>query len=249
METKHAFAPAVLLLVMLARQPAQGAEPAQARAGVVYVVDGIGGLNVFNTFAKWSLSNSGVPHDFRDFQWSHGTGRFLRDLQDHRDFHKRAAELATLVREQLEKEPDRPVYLLGHSAGTGMVLLAAEMLPPASVERIVLLSAAVSPHYDLRPALKATRGEIVSFNSTCDRVILGWGTSTFGTVDRYYEPAAGMQGFLTPPDLSEADQQLYGRLVQVPWRPHKLLEFQGGGHVSTSMPLFLAKEVTPWLTK
>jgi pimeloyl-ACP methyl ester carboxylesterase len=173
----------------------------------------------------------------------------LRDLQDYRDFQKRAAELAALVRDQLEKEPDRPIYLVGHSAGAGMVLLAAEMLPPGSLERIVLLSAAVSPRYDLRPALTATRGEIVSFNSTCDRFILGWGTSTFGTVDRFYEPAAGMHGFLTPADLSEDDQQLYRRLVQVQWRPHKLLEFQGGGHVSTAMPLFLAKEVTPWLTK
>src|SRR5712692_9964389 len=110
MQTKPMFAPAVLCLVVLASQPAQGAEPAKAPAGVVYVVDGIGGVNVFNVFALWCLSTCGLPHEFRYFQWSHGTGCFLRALQDHRDFHKRAAELAALVREQLEKEPDSPVY-------------------------------------------------------------------------------------------------------------------------------------------
>src|SRR5438874_3847 len=80
-------------------------------------------------------------------------------------------------------------------AGAGLGLAAAAQLPAGTVERVVLLSAAVAPTYDLRPALTATRGEIVSFHSSLDRVLLDWGTSQFGTVDRVYGPAAGLSGF------------------------------------------------------
>src|SRR5207244_94004 len=81
----------------------------------------------------------------------------LRDLQDARRLREKAGELAGLVLEYRAAHPDRPVYLLGHSGGAGVALAAAEMLPPGSLERIVLLSAAVSPCYDLTPAFPALR--------------------------------------------------------------------------------------------
>jgi pimeloyl-ACP methyl ester carboxylesterase len=190
-----------------------------------------------------------VRQEIREFEWTHGKCRPLRDLQDSRYFEERAAELAALIREQAEREPNRPISLVGHSAGAGLVLRATELLSAGAVERVILLSPAVSPHYDLRPALKNTRGEIVSFNSTYDRFILDLGTSMFGTVDRYYEPAAGLDGFRLPADLSEADRKMYERLIQVPYRAQKLLEFQDGSHHGTTMPIFLAKQVAPWLTK
>jgi pimeloyl-ACP methyl ester carboxylesterase len=235
------------LFVALTAAPA--AEPARQPAGVVYVVGGIGGFDPLGLSAKWTFPRAGVPHEIRDFQWTHGRCRPLRDLQDSRYFEERATELAALVRDQAAREPSRPIFLVGHSAGAGLVLRATELLPPLSVERVILLSPAVSPHYDLRPALKNARGEIVSFNSTYDRFILDLGTSLFGTVDRYYEPAAGLDGFRPPTDLSEADRELYRRLVQVPYRAQNLLEFQGGSHHGTTMPVFLAKQVVPWLAK
>jgi hypothetical protein len=121
------------------------------------------------------------------------------------------------------------------------------MLPPATLERIVLLSAAVSPNYDLCPALRAVRGEIVSFHSDLDRIWLGWGTSQFGTVDRVYGPGAGRTGFVRPPDLGPEGYEAYRRLVQVPWRPELLLEANAGGHHATVRPDFPCKYVAPWL--
>ena len=115
------------------------------------------------------------------------------------------------------------------------------------VERIILLSPAVAPRYDLRPALWATRHEIVSFNSSYDRFILGWGTSRFGTIDRFYGPSAGLKNFIVPASLNESDRALYGRLVQIRWNPRLILEGHTGGHLGTSMPIFLEKEVAPWL--
>ena len=224
------------------------AAPIEApRPGVVFVVGGIGGLEVFGLNARWVLPASGVAHEVRDFEWTHGSLRFLRDLQDTRHLLARAAELARQVNEIKEKDPRRPIFLVGHSAGAGLVLAAAEILPPATLERIILLSPAVSPTFDLRPALRATRGEIVSFCSAHDRIVLDLGTTLFGTVDRSYGPSAGQAGFRAPADLDDAGRKLYRRVVQVPWRWENLLEGRGCGHTSTTAPLFLHRYVAPWL--
>src|SRR5262249_10997938 len=155
--------------------------------------------------------------------------------------------LAAEVRKVKEEDPDRRVYLVGRSGGSGLVLLTAEMLLPETLERVVLLSAAVSPGYDLRPALRTCRGGIVSFYSRADQLQLNLGTRQFGTVDRVYGPSAGLKGFVVPADLSAEDRALYGRLVQVPWRPRMLLEGHAGTHMGTFLPAFLGVEVAPWL--
>jgi pimeloyl-ACP methyl ester carboxylesterase len=223
------------------------APPQPSRPGVVFIVAGIGGLEVFALNARWALPAAGVSHEIREFEWTHGSLRFLRDLQDTRHLLTRAEELAREVNAIKEHDPNRPVFLVGHSAGAGLVLAAAEKLPPATVERIVLLSPAVSPSFDLRPALRATRGEIVSFCSSHDRLVLGLGTSLFGTVDRFYGPSAGQAGFRAPENLSDADRTLYRRVVQIPWRWEHLLEGRGCGHTSTTAPLFLQRHVASWL--
>jgi pimeloyl-ACP methyl ester carboxylesterase len=139
------------------------------------------------------------------------------------------------------------VFLVGHSAGGALVLAAAERLPPGTLERVVLLSAAVSPVYDLRPALRATRCQIVSFHSWLDCLWLDLGTSRFGTVDRVYGPSAGNTGFVVPAGLDAEGEALYGRLVQLGWKPDMLLCSRGGLHHSTIMPVFLARHVAPLL--
>jgi hypothetical protein len=78
--------------------------------------------------------------------------------------------------------------------------------------------------------------------------MLSFGTSFFGTVDRYYVNAAGMEGFKAPDDLDEDGRRLYGRLVQSAWSADMFLE-RGCLHNSTCMPLFLSRQVTPWLTR
>jgi hypothetical protein len=105
----------------------------------------------------------------------------------------------------------------------------------------------VSPTYDLRGALRTTRREVVSFNSTWDRFCLYFGTSVFGTADRVYGPAAGLDGFRTPTDLNEEDRRLYERLVQLPWHLDMILKCTDGSHHGPCMPVFLAHMVAPWL--
>jgi pimeloyl-ACP methyl ester carboxylesterase len=160
--------------------------------------------------------------------------------------HK-ANELAGVILDLKSDDAERPIYLVGKSGGAGLALAAAAQLPSDTLERIILLSPAVTPGHDLRPALRATRREIVSFHSPLDRIVLGWGTTQFGTIDRSYGPSAGLSGFRIPADVDAADRALFGRLVQIPWTPRMLLGGNNGSHLGTSMPGFIGKEVAPWL--
>ncbi len=215
--------------------------------GIVFQVGGVGGVGLMGLTTRWALPRAGLPHEIREFTWTHGKGHILLDLQDTRHCMAKAQELAELIRKAKEERPDRPVYLLAHSGGCAISLAAAELLPERSIERIILLAAAVSPNYDLRPALRATNFGVISFYSKKDHVILGWGTKHFGTMDRFYGPSAGFVGFAVPTNLDPEDRLLYARLVQLPWCPKLILEGNSGGHAGTVMPRFLAKEVAPWL--
>jgi pimeloyl-ACP methyl ester carboxylesterase len=237
--------PALILLMLPVGAPA--AVPGGARPGVVFVAGGIGGMDPLQVWAPLAFDWAGVPHEVCVFEWTHGVGRPFLDLCDHDDLLAQARKLADAVARVKAQAPDRPVYLVGHSAGAGLCLAAAELLPPGHVERVVLLSAAVSAEYDLRPALRRTTREIVSFHSTFDRVNLHLGTTLFGTVDRVFGAAAGLDGFRPPEGIDEEGRCLYGRLVQVGWGPECLLEGHGGWHHSTTMPGFLALQVAPWL--
>lgn len=211
--------------------------------GVVFVAGGAGSLVNLAGFLKWSLRQTNNPLEVRDFDWSHGKGRVIRDIQDTRHLKNKADELAQQILEYQATHPDRRVYLVGKSTGALVVLLAAEKLPLASVERIVLLSAAVSPGYDLLPALRTSRTEIVSFHSPLDIPVLNWGTSLIGTADRYYTASAGLHGFTVPASTFE-----YQRLKQIEWSPSKAWYGHLGGHLGNGMPLFLLYEVTPYLS-
>jgi hypothetical protein len=228
-------------------------EPAHRRSagrgGVIYLVGGIGGMDSMGNCARVVLPAAGVHHELRDFNWTHGWGSFLRDLQDTRHLVRKAEELAAQIKEQHAREPWRPIYVVAKSGGTGLALLAAEQLSAGTLERMILVAAGVAPDYDLRPALRATRREVVSFYSKNDQVILNFGTRQFGTVDRVYGPGAGYRGFVVPRDLDAENRALYQRLVQIRWEPHMLMHGYVGTHSSTSSPGFLWVELAPWLKR
>ncbi len=231
-----------LLLILLLATPTHASE----KPGVVFVVGGAGAIMNLASPIKWSLKQMSNPLEVREFDWSHGKGCIVRDIQDTRHLIQKADELAQQIIDYQATHPEQPVYLVGKSTGAMIVLMAAEKLPIASVERIILLSAAVSPGYDLRPALRTTRLEIVSFHSPLDIPVLNWGTSIVGTADRYYSPGAGLHGF-TVPDTRTGDNLDYQRLKQIEWSPSKAWYGHLGGHMGNGMPLFVHYEVTPFL--
>ena len=108
-----------------------------------------------------------------------------------------------------------PSLMVSWASTTPETALATEV-PIDRIRVLRLLAAAVSPGYDLRLALRATRRQIVSFYSPLDQLILNLGTRHFGTIDRHYGPSAGLKGFDVPKGLDDHERLLYERLVQIP---------------------------------
>src|SRR5690349_1882076 len=113
------------LLVLSLCLPARGEEsPSVPPTGVVFVAGGVGGLDPLGAWAKLVLPWAGVPHEVREFAWTTGFGRLVRDVQDTRNLQVKADRLASEVLLFKEAHPNSPVYLVGHSGGTGVLLVA-----------------------------------------------------------------------------------------------------------------------------
>jgi pimeloyl-ACP methyl ester carboxylesterase len=221
---------------------AQGAKP-----GVIFLVEGVGGANLLTLGSEIACRRAGLPHAVRRFRWSHGFGRVFEDLQDIAHVMAKGEELAKEIRAVRADDPDARVFLVAHSGGTGVAVRAAESLPPDAIERMVLLSSALSPTYDLSHALAACRRGVVSYHSTHDFLILGWGTRQFGTIDRKFVSSAGRAGFVVPEGLPSGAEGPYSRLIQIPWTPCMILDGNWGNHNATIFPRFLSREVARWL--
>ena len=141
---------------------------------------------------------AGLTHEVRVVNWGHGLGRWHRDLTNVANHETKADAVASSALEFQQKNPASPVFLVGKSGGTGIIVKALERLPESSVEAAVLLSSALSPRYDLSRALRTVRREMTVFWSPFDVFILGVGTHVFGTVDRVNGLSAGLVGFQKP---------------------------------------------------
>src|SRR5262249_29959015 len=138
-------------------------------------------------------------------------------------------------------------FVVGKSGGTGLIVMALEHLPENTVEAAVLLAPALSPVYDLAPALNAVRREMVVFWSPLDVFVLGLGTLVFGTIDRIKSVSAGLVGFQAPAPGNPARDVQYQKLRQVRWRIEMATTGYLGGHVGPDSPAFLRKYVVPLL--
>lgn len=119
---------------------------------------------------------------------------------------------------------------------------ALELLPRGVyVDDVVLLAGAVDPWRDLSDAMTHVCGRIINSYSAMDFLILGAGTSLFGTGDRTYGPSAGMVG-LRHPSADDA------RVVQIPWRPAMIAQGRLGDHFTAAASEFFARHIAPCST-
>ena len=221
--------------------------PESERSGIILVADGIGGLDLCGTGLIHVAAKSRLPHHVQLVSWGHGFGHWHRDLTDVENHELQAANIVREVQEFRERKPLAPIFLVGKSGGTGVVVKALESLPERSVESTVLLSSALSPTYNLSLALQAVRSHIISFWSPLDVFILGAGTRIFGTIDRKRAVSAGLVGFQVPDGLDETARSLYQKLHQIRWSPTMASTGYLGGHVGPDNPAFLRKYVLPLL--
>jgi pimeloyl-ACP methyl ester carboxylesterase len=215
--------------------------------GLVLVADGVGGLDLCGTGIRYVMGFLQLPYVVRVVPWGHRFGSWHADLThvENRDAWARA--MADEVLAFRAAHPEAPVFVIGKSGGTGVAVKALEHLPENAIERLVLLSSALSPDYDLSRALSAVRRGAFHFWSPFDVFVLGAGTRVFGTIDRKQSVSAGLVGFRPPRPLTESARAQYAKLHQVRWRPAMARTGYLGGHVGPDSPAFLRKYVVPLL--
>jgi pimeloyl-ACP methyl ester carboxylesterase len=222
------------------------AAPTAFIAAVVFVANGAGDSRAASQNLSKVVAETAAPLQIETYVWSLGYKRVVADEVDHDNHMTQGRGLAGAVLAYRHAYPERRICLLGQSAGGIVALSAAEVLPPDSIDRIILLSPSVCTGHDLRPALAASREGIDLFYSEQDRWVLGLGMRIVGTTEEDCRVAAGRVGFI-PIINNPTDAALYARLRQHPWDPSLKRTGHDGGHYGNLDPRFLRVYVLPLL--
>jgi pimeloyl-ACP methyl ester carboxylesterase len=226
------------------RQVVVAAKPPLGAEGVVFAADGAGDFRVSSNTLRKVVQEDGVPLHVVPVLWSHGYGRIIADQVNRTNVRAQGKKLADQVEEFHRDFPETPIYLWGHSAGSGVILAALENLPPGIVERALLLSPSVPSCYDVRLALGNVKQGLHVFYSYHDWVYLGVATCLLDKAQ--CTATSGRIGFRHLGN-SEEDQILYGKLWQRPWKNHDQLTGNLGGHYGNYAPGFLRLHLLPLL--
>lgn len=219
---------------------------AQAERGLVWIFPGIEGGEWPMAAAYQALRDAGIDGEIRVYNWWRLNP--LANLTEYEHNRRRAVEIASEIVHYQRQHPGAPVDLIGYSGGGGLAVFVAEALPErARLRLVILVQAAISPDYDLRPALRRIDVRLVNLYSPLDALVLGVGTSVFGTMDRKNVSAAGSVGF----DVERAvsDPSLRYKLEQVPWRLEALLTGHLGTHLGKAAYEWNRRYVVPYLTR
>jgi hypothetical protein len=174
------------------------------------------------------------------------TGMVLPDLMWLKRNRRRAGELATKITEVRTTYPDAAIHLIAFSGGAGVAVFACEQLTAPPIETLILACPAMAPEYNLALALRSVR-RCYAWVSRRDRMILGLGTTVFGTTDRLHTFAAGCVGFRLPAGLDGRDQLAYDRLEELHWSPELGTLGHHGGHTGWGSVAFLREHLLPML--
>jgi hypothetical protein len=219
----------------------------QEAPALLYMFPGVSGGPWYLGGAVHGLRQAGVTHAIRFDRWETPIIDWFGHLTDIEANRDRAQRVAAQIAEYQRENANARIDLVGYSAGGGIVILVLESLPPdVHVHNAVLAQAAISREYNLTAALERVQGKLVNLYSSGDWFILGWGTETFGTVDRHYGVSAGKDGFI--PERAVPDPELRSKLVQVPWTPDTFWETgHVGGHAGILGHAWNRERIGPWL--
>lgn len=230
---------ALLLSVMFIPAVARAEQPA-TRPYYLHL-NGIGGERSIDHTLVRSLRDGGFNAEFELYDWTAGQIGIeaLTDVQKHKE---QARIVADLIVKAHKANPNRPIWLSGHSAGAGIGCWALELLPEdVRVENWFMFAPALSPDYDLSKALKHVNSKAYVFSSTLDAAVLDAGTTLFGTVDGVKGEAAGLRGFSQP---KGADAEQYKKIVPHPYRKEWARRYANiGSHICSMRAKFVREYV------
>lgn len=218
------------------RVPPRANTPMRRRRGLTLVVGGIEGPSAANRSMAMGVLRSGYRGAVARFHWNRGPPllRMAINLMSRRHHEFRSDELVQQIVDHLREHPTAPVNLLAQSGGCWIVVRALEKLPPGiTVQSAVLLAPAISPGYDIQRAAERCDRALVSIGAPGDILLLGLGTTLFGTSDRVHTPAAGWVGWHHHPE----------RFRELRWHPRWIRHGFLGNHVTSGAARFVARVV------
>jgi pimeloyl-ACP methyl ester carboxylesterase len=205
--------------------PISATRPATASHAYLIELPGMGGITGFDKNFVCGLQQGGVADqtDIHDWTGSHKWTAAVRAWDDNRAAAKKVAEKITA---KYREDPSTPIVLAAWSAGAAVTIWALEDLPDdVMVQSVLLIEPAVNPNHDLTCALRHVRGHMFAVETWSDIVVLGIGTTIFGTADGGANtPAAGLVGFNKP---KRRDAEQYKKLIELPWE----LEYANYGDI------------------
>src|SRR5579862_203972 len=118
----------------------QGPVRAQSEAcpchDVAFVCDGAGNYQITSKQLRGVVAATHAPLSIETFVWSHGYKKILPDQTDLQHARQKGQLLAEEVLHFHCQHPDVRIHLVGHSAGSMVVLSATEHLPPETLDTI-----------------------------------------------------------------------------------------------------------------
>lgn len=226
--------------------------PRRMEFGQVLVLPGIEGGTVLCRNIALGLNDGGVKSAIQTYDWTVGVpGAFVVNLMYRSRNQRVAQQLADAIVEYHRGRPGRPIHLVGHSGGAGILVFALELLPAdLQIDSAILLAPALSPDYDLTAALRHIRFGLINFYSQRDVGFLKAGTTVFGSIDREHGVSAGAVGFSPPAHLQPEDRRLYtAKLRNIGWNDRMRQYGASGSHIGWAGRTFSRRYVAPIVTR
>lgn len=235
---------------MASREP-ETADPAadlmsipRLQQGYTLILPGIEGYSWLNRRIRRGLVEAGVPYAIQIHDWTLGLHRAIYNLRSEKLHRYQTLVIRNKILSYQRNYPHRPVFLIGHSGGGAMSLRTLECLPDrTTISGAILLGAAISPAYDLCPALKHVDRKIWNMTSLADFIFLGMLTLSAGTLDGCHSLSAGMTGF----GNCQLDPQLAARFEECPYRLEYFRYGHYSGHFGFTAPSFVKNYIAPLL--
>jgi pimeloyl-ACP methyl ester carboxylesterase len=217
--------------------------------GLILILPGIEGCSSINDSIARGLVAAHLPHAIQVIDWRKFSPWNPLQLAMERYNHQQALQIVNVITEYRERYPGRPVHLIGHSAGAGMVLFVLKQASsPNFVDSAVLLAAAVSRDFKVGDLLDRTAYGIWNFHSALDLLTVGLGTMLVGTMDRQHTVSAGALGFRptkTSSQQTDGVRQHSGDLHQIAFQLGMVKSWNFGGHFGATNAVFVKRFVAP----
>ena len=204
----------------------------------VLILPGILGQQVWDRNIKNGILKSELNADVEIFDWTSGP------LMAGFNFGGNPSKIKYLserIREFKQRNPSRPLYLIGHSGGCRMVVGILEQLPAGPIiEKALLLSPCLDAYYDLEPAIQSCSGELVSFRSPMDLTISLPLTAVHGLAHGRLSMSASVIGFK---NASASNP----RFTEIDYEPSMISTGHTGGHFGWTHPAIVSLYIVPLL--